>query len=111
MAECVSMHGMHPGKQTRHAQQDSTLQVCKQAVAMSGMAKTMLCEACHTTHLSASLVKPRWRSIMQPDRVSAVGLALFWPARSGAVPCTASARHSPFRPVVRMTEVMGTGGQ
>ena len=35
-------------------------------------------------------VSPRWRSIRTPERISAVGLALFWPAYLGAEPWTAS---------------------
>ena len=39
---------------------------------------------------SAAAVSPRWRSISAPDRIRAVGLALFWPAYLGAEPCTGS---------------------
>ena len=36
----------------------------------------------------AASVSPRWRSISAPDRISAVGFALFWPAYFGAEPWT-----------------------
>ncbi len=35
---------------------------------------------------AAASSKPRWRSSMAADRMAAVGLALFWPAMSGAEP-------------------------
>ena len=39
---------------------------------------------------SAAACSPRWRSIRTPDRISAVGLALSWPAYFGAEPWTGS---------------------
>ena len=39
---------------------------------------------------SAAACSPRWRSIRTPDRISAVGFALFWPAYLGAEPWTGS---------------------
>ena len=37
-----------------------------------------------------TLGSPRWCSISTAERISAIGLARFWPAMSGALPCTAS---------------------
>ena len=50
---------------------------------------------------SAASVSPRCRSISAPDRISAVGLALSWPAYFGAEPWTGSktaARSPMFAP-------------
>ena len=53
---------------------------------------------------SAADASPRNSSISAADRIAAVGLALFWPAMSGADPCTGSNIDGPVRAGLRLAD-------